>query len=93
VTGANLAERVDVLALFGKEPRPTDLFVLPIVPGFSQDRFGGGRVGDPLQPPIVDLLVPPGARQEELLRTRGPARPAIVPAVVPAAGPAAVPAG
>jgi len=83
VTGADLAQKVDLFALFGKDARITNLFLIPIGPGYSQESFGGGRHYDPLQPPIVDLVVPPGVRQEDVLRTKGGA-PAVLPGVVPA---------
>ncbi len=56
------------------------MMVLGIGPGVSAERFGGGRLGDPGQSPVVDLLVPQGVRQEEVLGPRAPPWPAVVPA-------------
>jgi hypothetical protein len=88
VTGARLEERLS-LPLFGKYSQESyDGLVLPVVPGSDREAFGGGREGDPLQPPIVDVLVPPGAspNQNEILSRYDSyqERPAQVPGVVPA---------
>ncbi len=54
--------------------------VLDIRPGLFAERFGGGRLGDPDQSPVVDLIVPEGTRQEDVLGSRAPPWPAVVPA-------------
>ena len=78
VTGADLDLRLDVRGLFTKDAPTPGLFVMPIAPGHRMDTFGGGRIDDPDQPPVVDLLA--AGKQEELLL----ARPAVVRPVVPA---------
>ncbi|WP_158501678.1 glucodextranase DOMON-like domain-containing protein [Vitiosangium sp. GDMCC 1.1324] len=82
VTGATLDRRVELPALLGgvTAPRAQGLMVLGIGPGVSQERFGGGRVGGSEQSPVVDLLVPEGVRQEEVLGPNAPGWPAVVPA-------------
>ena len=60
------------------------LFNLGIGPGYSLESFGGGHRNDPLQPPIVDLVVPPGTRQEAVLkRPPEPGKPYVISGVVP----------
>ncbi|MFL5348307.1 MAG: glucodextranase DOMON-like domain-containing protein [Hyalangium sp.] len=84
VTGASIENKVDMPAIFGKSAPQQGLMVLPIAPGDSKERFGGGRIGDPSQSPVVDLVVPPGVTQEQVLGPSGPSWPAVVP--VPEAG-------
>ena len=75
VTGASIDRRVSLGGVFGgvTEGGPK-LMAMPIAPGEPlNERFGGGRKGDPAQSPVVDLLVPPGGSQEAVL---GPAKPA-----------------
>lgn len=79
VTGASIENKVDMPGFFGKE-RPKTLMVLPIGPGDSRERFGGGRLGDPEQSPVVDLIVPEGITQEQVLGPNAPPWPAVVPA-------------
>ncbi|WP_224361530.1 glucodextranase DOMON-like domain-containing protein [Hyalangium versicolor] len=79
VTGASLENKVDMPAFLGKTG-PQGLMVLPIGPGDSKERFGGGRLGDPNQSPVVDLIVPPGITQEQVLGPNAPPWPAVVPA-------------
>lgn len=85
VTGADIRIKFNLAALVGKDAAVQSLFALPIGPGHSLDRFGGGHINDPLQPPIVDILVPPGMSQEVVLK-KGPepGKPVRLPAVVPA---------
>lgn len=80
VTAADLHLRLDLGALLGRKGGPESLFAMPLAPGHPLDRLGGGHLNDPQQPPVVDLLAPAGASQEELLR-RPPYR---LPGVVPA---------
>jgi hypothetical protein len=85
VTGADIAARFDLPAFLGRSASVSSLFVLPVVPGYSLAEFGGGHRNDPLQPPIVDLVVPSGASQEALLkRPPEPGQPYHLPGVVPA---------
>lgn len=91
VTGADLALKVDLASFLGRA-REGGLFVMGIAAGPPRDaNFGGGREGDPLQPPLVDVVVPPGGPTQEQLLAGDPARrdePRRLPGVVPAeAGP------
>jgi glycosidase len=88
VTGADLQASLELMSATGlASATNTALGALPISPGEEwTNRFGGGRHGQPLQPPIVDMFVPDGVTQEALLSdydsSRG--RRAVLPAVVPA---------
>jgi hypothetical protein len=80
VTGADLELRLDVRNLLRrKDASIPGLFSLPIAPGHQLECFGGGRVEDPEQPPVVDLLA--DGKQEEVLL----ARPALVRPISPSA--------
>jgi hypothetical protein len=87
VTGSDLLQSVDMsaAAYLGREYKER-FFALPIAPGSWQNIFGGGREKEELQPPIVDLIVPQGERQESVLSDYSSMqdRPAVLPAVVPA---------
>jgi len=78
VTGADLDLRLDIRAIFQKDAPTRGLFLLPIAPGHRIDFFGGGRIDDPDQPPVVDLLAA-GLQEATLL-----ARPPLVRGIVPA---------
>jgi hypothetical protein len=82
VTGSTLDRRVELPALLGSVTAPVaqGLMVLGIGPGVSHERFGGGRLGTTAQSPVVDLMVPEGVRQEEVLGPEAPGWPAVVPA-------------
>ena len=89
VTGADLAVSLEVMSGAGlREESSRSLGVLPVSPGEWTNRFGGGRSGEALQPPIIDLVVPAGVTQEMVLGDFSSAlgRPAVLPGVVPAAG-------
>lgn len=88
VTGADVDARFEIGGL-GRAVGFTGgdgLFILPVLPGGAQDRFGGRREDDITQPPILDMLLPPGARQDQVLSNYDPVRdrPVTLPAVVPA---------
>jgi hypothetical protein len=86
VSGADLYQELDIgAALKITKPDPDSLMILPIEPGSWSDRFGGGRDDDPLQSPIVDLIVPPGRSQEAILKDEDPVanRLARLPGIVP----------
>lgn len=87
VTGASIENKVNLPAFLRQESPPT-LMALPIGPGESRERFGGGRLGDPGQSPVVDLMVPEGITQEQVLGPNAPPWPAVVPAGAAAPGPA-----
>ncbi|RKH31275.1 glucodextranase DOMON-like domain-containing protein [Corallococcus sp. CA031C] len=92
VTGASIDRRVALGGMFGgvTEGGPR-LMAMGIAPGEPvNDRFGGGRKGDPSQSPVVDLLVPPGETQEAVLGAAKPAWTMVVPSGRKAA-PAVVP--
>ena len=87
VSGADIYQELDIgAALKITKPDPDSLMILPIEPGSWSDRFGGGRDDDPLQPPLVDIVVPSGRSQEAILKDDDPAanRPVRLPGVVPA---------
>ena len=91
ISGADIEQEIDIgAALKITKPDPDALMILPIEPGSWADRFGGGRDDDPLQPPLVDIVVPPGRSQEAILKDEGPAanRPVRLPGVVPSEAPA-----
>ncbi len=80
VTGAMIETKVNLPALFGGgESSRGQLMVLPIAPGDSREQFGGGRLGALGQSPVIDLVVPEGVTQEEVLGPGGPLWPAVVP--------------
>ena len=88
VSGADIYQELDIgAALKITRPDPDSLMILPIEPGSWSDRFGGGRDDDPLEPPLVDLIVPPGRSQEAILKDDDPntKRPVRLPGVVPSA--------
>ena len=84
VSGADLTVKTDIGALFGwkKESMP-NLMALPTTNGASTYGFGGFRDEGPLQPPIVDILVPTGRSQEEFLGSNITSHFAQLPGVVP----------
>lgn len=86
VSGADLVQSFDLTAGLGLAPeRDARLMILPVTSGRPRDRFGG-RDRAPLQPPLVDVLVPAGASQEQVLRSWDEAAglPVELPGVVPA---------
>jgi hypothetical protein len=91
VTGADIDQRFDYASDVNVLRGADNLLVLPLATGSPDDRFGGRRDDDPLQPPIIDLLVPPGKHQEDILRDydlrtkRQVQLPGVVPAEVAAA--------
>ncbi|NOK22543.1 glucodextranase DOMON-like domain-containing protein, partial [Corallococcus carmarthensis] len=91
VTGATIERRVSLGGMFGGDVSANSrLMAMGIMPGEPvNDRFGGGRKGDVSQSPVVDLLVAPGATQEEVLGATKPAWSVVVPSGK-AAAPAAV---
>ena len=87
VTGHDLMQSLDLSARAGlARETQENLMVLEVRPGNWKDVFGGGRDDAPLQPRFIDILVPEGERQEEILRDfdSRAGRMVELPAVVPA---------
>jgi hypothetical protein len=88
VSGSELEQKLDLGSIFGfGQTRAARLMNLPIAPGYPRESFGGGRQDDPLQPPLVDVIVPSGTTQEAVLKDYDiqAKRPVRLTAVVPAA--------
>ncbi|HVR99341.1 MAG TPA: glucodextranase DOMON-like domain-containing protein [Thermoanaerobaculia bacterium] len=85
VSGSNVLQSVDINRVLGRSSEE-ELMILPVSPGRWQDRFGGGRDDAPNQPPLIDILVPEGKKQETILADFDHVRnrPAVLPGVVPA---------
>ncbi len=67
VSGANLSQSFGLAAGAGLAPSdPDTLMILPVLPGRSANAFGG-RDRPAFEPPLVDILVPEGVSQEEVL--------------------------
>lgn len=86
VSGADIIQKIDVPEMLGlSEPDPDSLMIMPVSYRNYVDRFATTR-DDPLLPLIIDLIVPPGKKQEEILRDDDPKSGRLVrlPGVVPA---------
>ncbi|HSL83320.1 MAG TPA: glucodextranase DOMON-like domain-containing protein [Thermoanaerobaculia bacterium] len=86
VSGADLLQSFELTGRLGLSAADEDgLMILPVTSGRPRDHFGG-RERAPLQPPLVDILVPPGTTQEEVLQSYDLAEglPVELPGVVPA---------
>lgn len=86
VSGAEIVQRLDVAGSLGlAKDAPDSLMIVPVAPGTWSDRFGGGEDDDPLEPPLVDIVVPRGKSQKAVLEDRDPTakRPVRLPGVVP----------
>ncbi len=67
VSGANLSQSFGLAAGAGLAPSdPDTLMILPVLPGRSANAFGG-RDRPAFEPPLIDILVPAGVSQEEVL--------------------------
>jgi C-terminal binding-module, SLH-like, of glucodextranase len=86
VTGADWQVTVDIAALIGSEGKSPGLMIIPILPGKGFDNFGTNREGDDMQPDLIDIIVPPGMKQEAVLTDYDllGGRPVALPGVVPA---------
>lgn len=87
VSGADVGRRFDLgSTILGSSDFARGLMIVPIAPGQSHERFGGGRENDDLMPPLVDVLIAPDTRQEDALRDydRRAGRPVRLRGVVPA---------
>lgn len=91
-SGADVTGRYDLVKLAGLKPdAPMDpLFIMRVAPGRTANAFGGAYEEDPAPPALIDVIVPPGASQEELLGSGNlkartlPRLPAVVPASIKA---------
>jgi hypothetical protein len=87
-SGADVTGRYDLVKLAGLKPdAPMDpLFIMRVAPGRTANAFGGAYEEDPAPPALIDVIVPPGASQEELLGSGNlkartlPRLPAVYPA-------------
>lgn len=87
VSGANVLQSFDINRALGRQSGKEDsLMILPVSPGKWSDRFGGGRENAAIQPPLVDIVVPEGRKQENVLTAFDQRRkePVVLPGVVPA---------
>ncbi|MFL6199551.1 MAG: glucodextranase DOMON-like domain-containing protein [Thermoanaerobaculia bacterium] len=87
VSGANVLQSFDLSRALGRQSDKEEaLMILPISPGKWTDRFGGGRENAAIQPPLVDIVVPEGRKQENVLTAFDQRRkePVVLPGVVPA---------
>ncbi|MFL6234979.1 MAG: glucodextranase DOMON-like domain-containing protein [Thermoanaerobaculia bacterium] len=66
-SGADLAQSFELARQLGRQSSEQGLMILPVSPGRWQDRFGGGRENAAIQPPLIDVIVPKGRTQEEVL--------------------------
>lgn len=67
VSGANVLQSFDLNRALGRTPQDEALMILPVSPGKWSDRFGGGRENAEIQPPLLDIVVPEGRKQETIL--------------------------
>lgn len=85
VSGADVTQSFNVLRSLDNQPDVEALMILPVSPGRWTDRFGGGREHAAIQPPLIDILVPEGRKQESILGEFSQKRnePVVLPGVVP----------
>ncbi|HWN45414.1 MAG TPA: glucodextranase DOMON-like domain-containing protein, partial [Thermoanaerobaculia bacterium] len=86
VSGANVLQSFDINRALGRQTDKEEaLMILPVSPGKWSDRFGGGRENAAIQPPLVDIVVPEGRKQENVLSSFDQRRkePVVLPGVVP----------
>ena len=86
VSGANVLQSFDISRALGRQTDKEEaLMILPVSPGKWNDRFGGGRENAAIQPPLVDIVVPEGKKQENVLSDFDQRRkePVVLPGVVP----------
>ncbi len=83
---ADLQPSVDLGSAVGRDPRVPAMMIAPVAPGRGPDFLGGGHEDDNLEPPLVDIIVPPGVKQEDVLKDYDLRvdRPVKLPGVVPA---------
>lgn len=90
VTAADISTKVHLKSLVGMEQGQGGLMIVPLGSIANGEHLGGGRAVDPWEPPILDLVVPPGRFQAEVLTgpTRKIGERVQVPPVIPAGEPA-----
>jgi len=81
VSGADVYQKLDLGGLLNiAADVPDSLYILGVEPGSSStERFGGGDEDNPNQPPLVDIIVPPGLKQEDVLKSQPVRLPGVVP--------------
>ena len=81
VSGADVSEKIDIGGLLNVTADvPDSLYILGVAPGSTwSDRFGGGDEDNPNQPPLIDIVVPPGKKQEDVLKEKPVRLPGVVP--------------
>jgi len=86
VSGADMRQKFNIPVINEAQIGGPGVMILPILPGRSGEAFGGAREDDALQPPLVDIIVPAGLKQEDLLKDYDllEERPVALPGVVPA---------
>lgn len=68
VSGAEVVGKLDTTRLLGKQDEEgPGLMIIPVGTGISKGHFAG-REDDELQPPLVDIIAPDGAKQEDVLK-------------------------
>ncbi len=86
VSFADIEERFDLMPT---NTSKFSLMILPVMSGRGATWVGGGVEDDPLQPPLIDIIVPAGKSQEQVLKDYDPRyiltrnHPVQLPAVVP----------
>ena len=86
VSGADVLASFDLHRALGRNTGKEEaLMIVPISPGTWTDRFGGGRENAEIQPPLVDIIVPEGKKQENVLSDFDQRRQerVVLPGVVP----------
>ena len=85
VSGAEIQQRFRIPFAASFTRQDTEGMILPVEAGRPDNAFGGGRPGDHLQPPLIDVLVPAGTTQHQVLTSynRQTGTLARLPGVVP----------
>lgn len=69
VSGCWLQPRLNIQAMVDDKNHPPNLMILPVGPGTFPYQFGSTRLqGVRLLPPLIDIIVPEGQKQEDVLR-------------------------
>lgn len=68
VSVADLNPKQTLTSLIGLRAQDiSGMMIAGIAPIATREQLGGGRAADPWQPPLLDIIVSPGQRQEEIL--------------------------